>query len=225
MNVQSIREGRRCVLVTEKKTTTRREQAQESRKRLMEGALGLFARNGVAATSVHAICQSLGVADSLLYHYFPGGKQELLQSIAQENVQKVMEELNAQNDRWVSLPIEQVLEQVFLSTEAIVLRHEDALRLLIRERELLEQSRILDLFAERKQWFPVFLRHRARQGEIKEIDFDSAAEALDALMLHHLVMRLLHLSGSPLADETQREKMIAYQVGLWKPLKNEEKEL
>lgn len=196
--------------------TKRQEQAQESRKRLMDTALSLFALRGYAATSVHTLCQSAGVADSLLYHYFPGGKGELMDAIARENLRQVMLELSEQNELLDALPLEEMLEALYQHIQRVVMRHEDLFRLMIRERELLQCDRLLRLLSSRQQWFPEVLRRRAQRGEIREMDFESASETLNSLMLYHLIMELMSLEGSPLRDEAQRRRMIAYQAGLWR---------
>ena len=96
----------------QEKQTRRQAQAQESRKKIMEAALQLFSENGYEKTSVHMICQHLGAAASLLYHYFPGGKKELLQALLQEHLLALLLELNARNVHLEDLPIGDMLEQI-----------------------------------------------------------------------------------------------------------------
>lgn len=200
--------------------TRRQAQAQESRRRLMDAALSLFARQGYAETTVHAICQSIGMADGLLYHYFPGGKQELMHALVEENIQAVMAELRARNNTLMDeLPIEDVLEQLYQNINDIVLRHATAFQMLLRERNVLElvsMEQLIRLLVSQQQWFPGLLRHRAHRGEIREMDYQSAAESLNSQMLYHLIMELLGFSASPLGDPDYRRQLIDYQVGLWK---------
>lgn len=198
----------------------RQTQARESKRRLMDAALALFARQGYAATSVHAICQSIGMADGLLYHYFPGGKRELFHAIVEENIQAVVAELNAKNRTLMDdLPIEEVLEQLYQNINGIVLHHAAAFQMMLRERDVLElvsTEQLILLLVSRQQWFPGLLRHRAHRGEIREMDYESAAESLNSQMLYHLIMELLGVSASPLGNPVYRRQLIDYQVGLWK---------
>jgi AcrR family transcriptional regulator len=53
----------------------RQEKAQESRRKLTETALSLFARNGFAGTNMRAISRGAGMADGLVYHYFPAASR------------------------------------------------------------------------------------------------------------------------------------------------------
>ena len=193
----------------------RQEQAQESRKALMDAALSLFSANGYEASSVRNICSLAGVADSLLYHYFPGGKKELLQAIAQEEIEQVLQELNARNNTYDELPTEEALEALFLFIRDVVLRHAKVFRLLLRDRELLNASPLMALLSRRNYWLPQFLQKKAEKGEIALMNFEAASGSLNMLMLSHLIMELEDLPFSPLGDAANRRRMIAYQVGLW----------
>lgn len=201
------------------KPNRRQEQAQESRQRLMDAALQQFAQNGYARTSVHALCKSLGVADSLLYHYFPGGKKELMQVIAEEHLTQVLEALHFLNQLVSALPLEDMLELLYQHIRKAVLAHGDFFRLLLQEgeiRSMLQYQRFFHIISARQQWFLNLLRARAQQGEIQPIDFESAAETLDSLMLHHLYTELIGMPASPLGRDQHRKQLIAYQVDLWK---------
>lgn len=203
----------------EPKITKRQEQAQESRQRLLSAARELFVRNGYAETSVHTLCASLGVASSLLYHYFPGGKRELMQVLVTKEMRELIVELNAQNEALDALPVEEMLEQLYQSINATVLRHADVFRLFLQEkevRELVAYDRLRALLGGRQKWFAALLQKKAERREIREMDFVSAAETLDSLMLYHLAMELSGFSPSRLSGEEQRRRLIAYQVSLWK---------
>jgi AcrR family transcriptional regulator len=48
-----------------------------TRERLLETAMALFARQGLTATGIKQILEGADARFSSLYHYFPGGKDEL----------------------------------------------------------------------------------------------------------------------------------------------------
>lgn len=201
------------------KRNRRQEQAQESRQRLLNAALQLFARKGYAETSVHALCASLGVADSLMYHYFPGGKKELIQTIVMENFLSVIEELNSLNEMVCDKPLEDMIELLYQTIRKAVLSHGDLFRLLLQQqavRDLMVYEHFIQIISARQQWFLNLLQSRAEKGEIQGMDFEAAAETLDSLMLYHLGTELLGLPESPLGREENRKRLIAYQVDLWK---------
>ncbi|MBQ4074842.1 MAG: TetR/AcrR family transcriptional regulator [Clostridia bacterium] len=203
----------------EQRPNRRQEQAQESRQKLMDAALELFARRGYAETSVHALCASLGVADSLLYHYFPGGKKELIQAIVLENLMEVMGELNSLNAMVSDLPLEEMIESLYQVIRRAVLGHGDLFRLLLHQKEirdLIAYEQFFQSVSARQHWFLQLLKSRAEMGEIQPMDFEAAAETLDSLMIYHLGTELLGLPGSPIGREANRKRLIAHQVGLWK---------
>ena len=57
--------------------TTRKEQAAQSRSRLVDAALRLFVEQGYEATSVGQILDATDMARGALYHHFPDGKKQL----------------------------------------------------------------------------------------------------------------------------------------------------
>lgn len=63
--------------------TSRKEQAERSRSRLVETALRLFVEQGYEATSVSQILDATGMARGALYHHFPEGKRELFGEVVE----------------------------------------------------------------------------------------------------------------------------------------------
>lgn len=201
------------------KGTKRQEQAQESRRRMLDTALALFALNGYRQTSVHAICRKMGVADGLLYHYFPGGKGELMNEIIRENIAQLIAELNVQNDSLSRLPVEEMLEALYQDIIRIAQRHMDVLRIFLQEaeiRELIANPALRDELKARQAWFPQLLAEYAARGEIRPIDYQSAAEFLDSVMLLDLTLSLVGYPQGRLSRPEHRRRLIAYQVGLWR---------
>ena len=203
----------------QEKQTRRQAQAQESRKKIMEAALQLFSENGYEKTSVHMICQHLGAAASLLYHYFPGGKKELLQALLQEHLLALLLELNARKVHLEDLPIGDMLEQLYQDIEEIVMRHAEILRIVLREgiiQEMALGNALEEMIHIRHAWFASLLEKQAEKGEIAPMDYASAAETLDSLMLFHLGMELMALPHARLSNPERRKQLMDYQIGLWK---------
>lgn len=63
--------------------TTRREQAEQSRARLVDVARRLFVDQGYEATPVSQILAEAGMARGALYHHFPDGKRELFLEVVE----------------------------------------------------------------------------------------------------------------------------------------------
>jgi AcrR family transcriptional regulator len=60
--------------------TQRQQRALARRKQILETALHLFARQGFDGTSTKQIAQEAGIAEGLIFHYFPS-KEHLLTSV------------------------------------------------------------------------------------------------------------------------------------------------
>ena len=64
-------------------TTSRRRSAEERRRQILDAALSLFARHGYGGTTTKAIAREAGITEGLIFHYF-GGKAELLVEAAKQ---------------------------------------------------------------------------------------------------------------------------------------------
>lgn len=53
---------------------------RETRREILEAALGLFAHNGFHGTGMREIARSVGINEASLYHYFPS-KEQLLDAV------------------------------------------------------------------------------------------------------------------------------------------------
>jgi AcrR family transcriptional regulator len=61
-------------------STARRLPPAERREQLIEAALAVAAREGHERLAFEAVANEAGVTRNLVYHYFPGGRQELLEA-------------------------------------------------------------------------------------------------------------------------------------------------
>lgn len=82
----------------EKKELTSRDlQAIETKSKIIEVSKMLFANNSFNGTTIRQISKEVGMADGLIYHYFPDGKKGILNFILDEFVtersEKIEEEL------------------------------------------------------------------------------------------------------------------------------------
>jgi AcrR family transcriptional regulator len=60
------------------------ERREETRERLLAAAVGVFAEQGFHASTTKAITQRAGVAEGLLFHYFPSKTDLLLAVLARD---------------------------------------------------------------------------------------------------------------------------------------------
>jgi Transcriptional regulator len=201
------------------KMTARQEQAQETRRKLLDSALKLFAEHGYADTHVRKINRSIDLADGILYHYFPGGKEELLQVLIKDHFEQITIDMKIQMETLRTLPIEEALDHFFRGVDEAFTTHLPMLKILFREskaRDMLEHDKTKELFRHNQSWLPEFLKERAEAGEIRKMDYHCAAYTLKAIVMNHFLMKLTEIDASNLSDPEHRKRLIEYQISLWK---------
>ena len=201
------------------KLSVRQEQAAETRRNLLDAALKLFAERGYSATPVRDINHAAGMADGLLYHYFPKGKKEVLQVLVTEKMAELRSLLRSGAEGLDDLPLDAALEQVFLNWVEVFQDYADVIKILLKENktmQIVEQDSLAEILCGGDQWFPGFLQKRAQRGEIREIDYVSAAEVTGSVVYSFFFSMLTGIGSKILSDEAHRKKMIAYQMELWK---------
>ncbi|TMV52871.1 TetR/AcrR family transcriptional regulator [Paenibacillus mesophilus] len=201
--------------------TSRDKQAAERKEQLLAAAKSLFAEKGYHATSTRMISQKIGMADGLLYHYFPDGKMEMLQSIIKEGHEKRV--LQVDESRILmhddpDVPLKTCLVDFLTAVYRILLSDKELLRIQFREQELLDESVVgylSESVGQRRALLAKLLERRAALGQIREIDYDLAAIQV---MSVNMMIVFKTVSGIDLTDgdaDTFRERMIAHLVDGW----------
>lgn len=201
------------------KTNIRKEQAENTKQKLLDSARLLFAENGYKGTSVRSINRRLNLADGLLYHYFPGGKKEIFQAIVTRNFLKVAEEI--QKKRYEDLkdiPLEEILEERFLHFTKTVEENIDIIKILVKENnvtEFISKENIAQIVNCNKKKFTEFLKSRSEIGEIGVFDYDSAADTIWASLANYIIIKAMELPINGFSSE-KIKRLIKYHVELWK---------
>lgn len=65
-------------------------KSDDQRAKILDVARDLFAEKGFEATTTRELNKTLGIADGLLYYYFPHGKQEILDTIVNQGLENRM---------------------------------------------------------------------------------------------------------------------------------------
>lgn len=199
----------------------RKEQAEATKRRLTDEAEKAFSENGYKGTSVRSLSKSLGISESLLYHYFPDGKKELFCQVVAEELISVTESVQKlkNDEQMYSLPIEDAMDKLFTAVSDIVAEHIDIIRIIVKESEVsdfLSKDDICDLAVGFRTWIEDFLQKRIDAGDIKNIDCKTTALAIKALLVNHILIRILDLDSHWIDVPERRRKMINYYVSLWK---------
>lgn len=197
---------------------TRKEQALKTRQLLLDSARTLFAEKGYSGTPVRSINQRIRMADGLLYHYFPGGKKEILQVMIKESAVLISEELSQIPDDYQSMPLEELLEQLYQHFHHVICKHLDIIKILIKDGEamkLVEQEELIEILQERKHWLPELFEKRIEQKEIRPMDCECASEILMALMMNHMLAQVISENHGCMDIDEKRTQLIRFLVDMW----------
>ena len=200
------------------KINIRQEQAAETRRNLLDSALRLFAENGYDATSVRNINRDAGVADGLLYHYFPNGKKEIIKVLALEQIERIKTLFQSDADQLDKLPLKDAIEVIYQNWLQLLIEHKNIVKILMKEHDVLkvvQRELLAEIVDNDDRVFYSLLQKRAQRGEIKEIDFGCAEDILKAVLFSYCFSILTGIGSKLLGDDEHRRKLIAYQVGLW----------
>ncbi len=199
---------------------TRHEQAAVTRQKLLESAQKLFAENGYKGTSVRTINRSVNLADGLLYHYFPGGKKEIFQAVVEDNLKQILNYLDRENmmEKYISMPLEQVLETLYCNFIEVTESHLDIFRILFREnevREFVSGEQMMKLVGNRPGWLVKLLQKKMEMGEVRVMDFEMAALTINSVLMNHILIKVFGVECSKLEDEESRKRLIVHLADVW----------
>lgn len=200
--------------------TSRDIQADERRNQILTVAKKLFAENGYHATSIRTINRQVGVSDALTYHYFPGGKSEILDTIIIEAENR---RANTVDHSIQSIPDDMSLrDALMLLISKLAENFEnnmDYFLILIREKNKLSPKQQLMLANTGEKFYHTlmdFLQKRAAAGQIRKMDLTKASSQF----LHHIGSIALHQMmfgpGFKKADFLQTaESAVDFTAELW----------
>lgn len=207
---------------SEKQMTSRQLQAIERRQQLIDAAKKLFAKNGYHNTSVRSITQSIGMADGLIYHYFPKGKLEILHTIIEEGCEvlniHVDEILQFINDE---MTLNEAMMYFCKEARSTFKADNELIIIMVREKELLGKETselLLKTFA--KFWTKVnnLIVQRAKKSEIKELDFAMATHQIMTTVASTLFMDYLTANVSQFDSNDYIKRLVDFTVSPWKKL-------
>jgi AcrR family transcriptional regulator len=149
--------------------TKRQRQAEQRRAQLIDAALELFSAHGFEATRVADIAHVAGVAQGLLYHYFPT-KESLLAAIIERHgpLPMLTELLATPPDR----PVRETLLLLAQRAHGLIQERRTLARLLLRE--LIWRPEMLGMGMQiREQALAMlgrYLQSRVAAGELRPHD-------------------------------------------------------
>ncbi|OOM71021.1 TetR/AcrR family transcriptional regulator [Clostridium sp. BL-8] len=204
------------------KLTNRDLQAIERRSQLLESAKELFAANGYHATTTRQITKNIGMADGLIYHYFPEGKKQILDIIIKEFV----------DDRWIQLEkdISEVtcdisLQEILFRLGNIIFKYigndKNILVILLREQNILSEEYTNTFNNHIKKVIyktELILKEKAEKNEIKAFDFFMMANQFWSAIYTYILQNTLFGEKNlySVSKEVYLEQIINYTQMTWK---------
>ncbi|MDP5274623.1 TetR/AcrR family transcriptional regulator [Chengkuizengella axinellae] len=203
-----------------KKPTNRDLQAEERRKQLLQASKELFAKQGFHATPIRSINRSIGMADGLIYHYFPKGKQQILETIVEDSFTSRSEILAQQLSGLITkeVPLKQALIIFIERMNEMVLSDQLSALIMFRERAYLSDDFVEKLgvmIINRLDWLANFLNERHEAGEIEQLDFQIAAKQITSINFILIVKEMLGLNVILESKQEFIEKSVDQLVKFW----------
>ncbi|WP_232058245.1 TetR/AcrR family transcriptional regulator [Cohnella abietis] len=199
----------------------RKEQAAETREKLLEAAKTLFAEKGYHATPVRAINRKIDKGDGILYHYFPGGKREILSVLLHESFEYKRNEIKLIHENIGAMTIRDALAAILNRMNELFISDLELIRIMFRENHLLESDetkQLSDFVQGQIHLLAGFLRRSHEKGEIKNLNFKLAARQFLSMGMQG---RIGQAVGINLIDDDgdinkYTEDIIDFSLDLWK---------
>jgi AcrR family transcriptional regulator len=180
-----------------RRLTSRQRQAAARREQILETALGLFAAQGFDATSTRQIAREAGIAEGLIFHYFPT-KASLLTAVLEDRLEgrrafrtRLRPLLEDAGDK----PAPEVLRAVASGWLATLRRDEELVVVLFTAAQVNPEVRAAwqGLIREGTKLLTGYLAARVEAGELrKDLPLETAATMfVSSLMIFFLTRRYL----------------------------------
>lgn len=201
------------------KITQREQQALETRNKIIKAAIKNFSKYGFHGTSIRDINQSIDTAQGLIYHYFPGGKDELFKVISEESFEMIAKEVEDRKKSYASMQLIDILEDIFNQVTEVFEGHFNELKILIFElwkHKDVTQCNMNEIISESLGWFPKLLKEKINQGEINSIDVELESYILKSILVNHFLSRMVDLKMGYLDDSNHRKNIFQRLINSWK---------
>ena len=205
---------------TDRQPTSRQRQAAARREQILKTALGLFAAQGFDATSTRQIAIEAGIAEGLIFHYFPT-KASLLSAILEDRVQErraFRRELRPLLEDAAGKPAPEVLHAVASGWLATLRRDEETVVVLFTAAQTNPEVRQAwqRLIREGTELLTAYLASRVDAGELrKDLPLETAGTMfVSSLMIFFLTRRHLpEPEWEKLSDAYARELISVWLEG------------
>jgi AcrR family transcriptional regulator len=193
------------------------KRSEETRSRIINAALDLFAREGYDATGVAQICQAAGVSKGAFYHHFPTKHavfMEILQSwLDVLNVQMLSTWKDAQNIPQALLDMAGIMQQIFEQASGQLPMFLEFWTQASRDPQV--WSVVVAPYRHYLEFFQGMIEQGMNEGSLKVGDSGVAARAVVALAVGLLLQGMLD-PGNTEHGQVAQQSMRALLNGLTK---------
>jgi AcrR family transcriptional regulator len=182
---------------TERRPTARQRLAAARREQILETALKLFAERGFDATSTKQIAKEVGVAEGLIFHYFPT-KASLLTAILEDRLEgrrAFRRDLRPLLEDAAGKPASEVLRSLASGWLATLRRDEEIVVVLFTAAQVNPEVRAAwqGLIREGTELLTGYLSARVEAGELRDdLPLETAGTMfVSSLMIFFLTRRHL----------------------------------
>jgi AcrR family transcriptional regulator len=198
------------------KITNRDIQAMERRKQIIDAAEDLFYEFGYHATAVRMINRKIGMADGLIYHYFPGGKMDILETVIREGGARFLSRFEELNDSsYLGLPLNEALYKFCVHAYKNHIIELKWATIIIRERNILRDEHIQvlnDIYKNRVEWLKNFIKNNYDPDEIGKMDLDILVGELTSIMYLSILEKATGISFTGKDYKAYIKKMVDFKV-------------
>lgn len=204
------------------KLTNRDLQALERRRQLLDSAKELFASNGYHATTTRQITKNIGMADGLIYHYFPDGKKQILDIIIKEFIDEKWIEFEEDISEVTSdIPLKKILLKLGNIIFKYIGNDKNILIILLREQNILSDEYINTFNNHIKKVIhktELILKEKAEKNEIKTFDFFMMANQFWSAIYTYILQNTLFGERNLYSrgKDEYLEQIINYTQMTWK---------
>jgi AcrR family transcriptional regulator len=189
-----------------RRLTSRQRQAAARREEILKTALGLFAEKGFDATSTKQIATEAGIAEGLIFHYFPT-KASLLTAILEDRLEgrrAFRNQLRPLLEEAKDRPASEVLGALASGWLATLRRDEQIVVVLFTAAQVNNEVNAAwqAMIREGTELLTGYLASRVDAGELrKDLPLETAAMMfVSSLMIFFLTRR--HLSETELREQS-----------------------
>jgi AcrR family transcriptional regulator len=200
-----------------RRLTSRQRQAAARREQILKTALKLFAAQGFDATSTRQIASEAGIAEGLIFHYFPT-KASLLAAILEDRLEgrrAFRSELRPLLEDAGSKPAPEVLRAVASGWLATLRRDEEIVVVLFTAAQTNPEVREAwqGLIREGTELLTGYLAARVEAGELKD---DLPLETAATMFVSSLMVFFLTRRDLPVPEWNQQSEAYARElISVW----------